>query len=67
MPLEKEGVTTKLAHAPLEAVIPIVLHASMTPLPLLYKEGIVLSYTRTKITTVVATIAINAPTTEVGM
>ena len=67
MPLEKEEVTTKLAHAPLKAVIPIVLHASMIPLPLLYKEGIVLSYTRTKITTVVATIVINAPTTEVEM
>ena len=67
MPLEKEGVTTKLAHAPLEAVIPIVLHASMTPPLLLYKEGIVLSYTRTKITMDVATIAINAPTTEVEM
>ena len=65
MPLEKkEEVTIKLAHAPLEAVIPIVLHASMIPLPLLYKEGIVLSYTRTKITMGVATIAISAPTSE---
>ena len=67
MPLEKEGVTTKLARVPHEVVIPIVLHASMTHLPLLYKEGIVLSYTRTKITMDVATIAINAPTTEVEM